>query len=385
MLTFLLIMIYLAFISLGLPDSLLGAAWPSMRLTLGMPLSAAGLISMIVSGGTIVSSLLSGRVIGKFGTGRVTFVSVMMTAVALLGFSLAPSYAWLCVLAIPLGLGAGAVDSGLNDFVARHYEARHMNWLHCFWGIGATLGPVIMAQAIAAWGGWNIGYRIIACIQFALLAGLLLSLPAWRRVEKKEAAAEEALQKGEKRRPRGILWGMLGFFFYCGGEACAFLWSASFLVGSRGVGAEQAAGWVSLFFVGMTVGRLVSGFLSIRLSGVQMIRLGQAVTAAGALLLWIPNAYVSVAALLILGLGCAPVYPMMLHETPRRYGEENSAHLIGLQMACAYTGSTLVPPVLGLICGAVGTLAFPVFEILFLAGQVLCCERLNRMLGAGQR
>lgn len=381
MMTFLLIMIYLAFISLGLPDSLLGAAWPSMRLTLNAPLSAAGLISMIVSGGTIVSSLCSGRVIGRFGTGRVTFVSVMMTAVALLGFSFAPSYAWLCALAVPLGLGAGAVDSGLNDFVARHFAARHMNWLHCFWGIGATCGPLIMSQAIAAWGGWQLGYRTIACIQFALLAALLFSLPAWRRVEKREAAAEEALRRGEKRRPKGIGWGLLGFFFYCGGEASAFLWSASFLVGSRGVGAEQAAGWVSLFFVGMTVGRLLSGFISMKLDGVRMIRLGQALTAAGALMLWIPNAYASLAALLVLGLGCAPVYPTMLHETPRRFGEENSANLVGLQMACAYTGSTLVPPALGLICGAVGTLAFPVLEIVFLAGQVLCCERLNRILG----
>ena len=380
--TFLLIMIYLAFISLGLPDSLLGAAWPSMRLTLNASLSAAGPLSMIVSCGTIVSSLFSGRVIGKFGTGRVTFVSVMMTAVALMGFSLAPSYAWLCVLAVPLGLGAGAVDSGLNDFVARHFAARHMNWLHCFWGIGATCGPVIMGQAIAAWGGWHVGYRIVACIQFALLAALLFSLPAWRKAERKDSGASDPARAGEKRRPKGMAWGLMGFFFYCGGEASAFLWSASFLVESRGVGAEQAAGWVSLFFVGMTVGRLLSGFVSMKLSGVRMIRLGQAVTGLGVLLLWIPNAYVSAAALLVLGLGCAPVFPTMLHETPRRYGEENSAHLIGLQMACAYAGSMLVPPVLGLICGAVGTLAFPALEIVCLAGQVLCCEKLNRVLGA---
>ena len=381
MMTFLLIMIYLAFISLGLPDSLLGAAWPSMRLTLNAPLSAAGPISMIVSGGTIVSSLLSGRVIGKFGTGRVTFVSVMMTAAALLGFSLAPSYAWLCVLAVPLGLGAGAVDSGLNDFVARHYAARHMNWLHCFWGIGATCGPIVMSQSIASWGGWSIGYRIVACIQFVLVAALLFSLPIWRKMEKRDAAEAGAARAGNRARPKGMAWGILGFFFYCGGETSAFLWGASFLVESRGVGAEQAAGWVSLFFVGITVGRLLSGFLSMKLNGMRMIRLGQAGMALGALLLLIPNAYVSAAALMVLGLGCAPVFPTMLHETPRRFGEENSAHLIGLQMACAYVGCMLVPSALGWICGVVGTMAFPVLEIVFLAGQVLCCEKLNGILG----
>ena len=250
MMTFLLIMIYLAFISLGLPDSLLGAAWPSMRLTLNAPLSAAGPLSMIVSCGTIVSSLLSGRVIGKFGTGRVTFVSVMMTAAALLGFSLAPSYAWLCVLAVPLGLGAGAVDSGLNDFVARHYAARHMNWLHCFWGIGATCGPIIMSQSIASWGGWSIGYRIVACIQFALVAALLFSLPIWRKMEKRDAAAGAA-RVGNRARPKGMAWGIWGSSFtaaarpapFCGEPA--FWWRAAASARSRRRAGYRCSSWAS--------------------------------------------------------------------------------------------------------------------------------------------
>lgn len=378
MMTFLLVMVYVAFISLGLPDSVLGAAWPIMQIDLNMGLAAAGPIQMVVSAGTVVSSLMSGKIINRFGTGRVMLVSVLMTALALLGFSIAPGYVWLFVFAIPLGLGGGAVDSGLNDFVARHFAARHMNWLHCFWGLGASVGPIILSGALNTEGGWRLGYTIIGCLQMLLVLALLLSQKTWRKVEKKDAEDMAAKTGGKKRRPKGVALGLMSFFFYCGAESCMFLWTASFLVGSRGATAEQAAGWASLFLIGMTIGRLVSGLVADRIGGKNMIRIGQVGCAIGIALMFVPNMYVAAAALFVLGVGCAPIYPMTIHETPRRFGEENSANMVGLQMACAYTGSTLVPPVLGMICGAMGTIALPVLQVIFLIAQVYCSETLNR-------
>ena len=380
MMTFLLVMVYVAFISLGLPDSVLGAAWPIMQVDLNMGLAAAGPVQMVVSAGTVISSLLSGKILNRFGTGRVMLVSVLMTAVALLGFSVAPGYIWLFVFAVPLGLGGGAVDSGLNDFVARHFAARHMNWLHCFWGVGASVGPIILSGALHNGGTWRSGYLIIGCIQMALVAALLFSQPTWKKVQTRDVEEMAAKTGGKKRRPKGVVLGLLSFFFYCGAEASVFLWAASFLVGLRGASAEQAAGWASLYLIGMTVGRLVSGLVADRIGGKNMIRLGQAICVAGIAMMFVPNVYVSVVALFVLGVGCAPIYPMTIHETPRRFGEENSANLVGLQMACAYTGSTLVPPVLGVVCGWMGMIALPVLQVVFLAGQVYCSETLNRRI-----
>lgn len=381
MMTFLLVMVYVAFISLGLPDSVLGAAWPTIQVDLNLGLAAAGPIQMICSAGTVVSSLMSGKVLNRFGTGRVMLVSVLMTALALLGYSFAPGFIWLCLLAIPLGLGGGAVDSGLNNFVAQHFAARHMNWLHCFWGLGASVGPIILSGLLSRGSSWRSAYMVIGCIQMLLVIALLFSQPAWKKVEKK--AEEEAAAKtgGKKRRPKGVALGLMSFFFYCGAEACMFLWAASFLVSSRGATAEQAAGWASLFLIGMTVGRLVSGLVADRIGGKNMIRIGQAGCAVGIVMMFIPNLYVAAASLFVLGVGCAPIYPMTIHETPRRFGAENSANMVGLQMACAYTGSTLVPPVLGVICGAVGTIALPILQVIFLAAQIYCSETLNRRMG----
>ena len=317
-------------------------------------------------------------VLNRFGTGRVMLVSVLMTALALLGFSVAPGYIWLFVFSIPLGLGGGAVDSGLNNFVAQHFAARHMNWLHCFWGLGASIGPNILSVALNGGGTWRTGYMIIGCLQMLLVAALLFSQPTWKKVEKKTAEEIAARTGGKKRRPKGVALGLMSFFFYCGAEASMFLWAASFLVSSRGATATQAAGWASLFLIGMTVGRLVSGLVADRIGGKNMIRIGQAGCALGIAMMFIPNLFISTAALLVLGLGCAPIYPMTIHETPNRFGAENSANMVGLQMACAYTGSTLVPPVLGLICGAVGTIALPVLQVVFLAAQVYCSETLNK-------
>lgn len=390
MATMFLLIIYLAFISLGLPDSILGAAWPIMRTDLNAPLSAAGLVSMIVSASTIVSSLNSSRLLRRFGTGMVSFLSTLFTAAALLGFSFSGSILFLLVLAVPLGLGAGAIDAGLNNYVALHYQARHMNWLHCFWGIGATLGPAIMSAFLHS-ENWRGGYRTIAGLQFLLVLILLAALPAWRKHEQSEQASqgEESTARDMSIRQllslRGAKPAMAAFFFYCASEITLGLWGSSFLVEVRGIPAAQAALWVSVYYGGITVGRGIAGFVSMKLTNRQLIRAGQLISLAGAVLLLLPLPKpVSCAALLLIGMGYAPIYPAMLHETPVRFGRANSQQLMGLQMALAYTGSTLAPSLIGAAAGLTSIVILP----FFLAGasfvMLLCCERVNRLLAAGK-
>lgn len=390
MATMFLLIIYLAFISLGLPDSILGAAWPIMRTDLNAPLSAAGLVSMIVSASTIVSSLNSSRLLRRFGTGMVSFLSTLLTAAALLGFSFSGSILFLLVLAVPLGLGAGAIDAGLNNYVALHYQARHMNWLHCFWGIGATLGPAIMSTFLHS-ENWRGGYRTIAGLQFLLVLILLAALPAWRKHEQSEQASqgEESTARDISIRQllslRGAKPAMAAFFFYCASEITLGLWGSSFLVEVRGIPAAQAALWVSVYYGGITVGRGIAGFVSMKLTNRQLIRAGQLISLAGAVLLLLPLPKpVSCAALLLIGMGYAPIYPAMLHETPVRFGRANSQQLMGLQMALAYTGSTLAPSLIGAAAGLTSIVILP----FFLAGasfvMLLCCERVNRLLAAGK-
>lgn len=384
----LLIIIYLAFISLGLPDSLVGVTWPVMRADLGVPLEAAGLLSMTIAGGTIVSSLVSGKLLKRFGTGNVTFVSVLVTAGALLGFRFAPSLMGLIACAIPLGLGAGAVDAGLNDFVATHYQAHHMNWLHSFWGVGATLGPMIMAPFIAGEAAWRGGYTVISAIQFGLAAILLFTLPLWKQVtgEGQEADREQAdvSRRGEAVSPlrvRGVKLGLVSFLLYCGAEATMILWGSSFLVTRKGLSPATAAQWASLFFAGMTVGRMVTGFITFKLSNRILIRLGQLLALLGAILLTLPVPSVfSLAGFILIGLGLAPIYPGMLHETPARFGKEHSQALMGYQMAVAYTGSTFVPPLFGFLASRTTMDIFPIFLILFVAVMLFSSERLNSLL-----
>lgn len=390
MATMFLLIIYLAFISLGLPDSILGAAWPIMRTDLNAPLSAAGLVSMIVSASTIVSSLNSSRLLRRFGTGMVSFLSTLLTAAALLGFSFSGSILFLLVLAVPLGLGAGAIDAGLNNYVALHYQARHMNWLHCFWGIGATLGPAIMSAFLHS-ENWRGGYRTIAGLQFLLVLILLAALPAWRKHEQSEQASQG---EGNTARDmsirqllslRGAKPAMAAFFFYCASEITLGLWGSSFLVEVRGIPAAQAALWVSVYYGGITVGRGIAGFVSMKLTNRQLIRAGQLISLAAAVLLLLPlPKSVSCAALLLIGMGYAPIYPAMLHETPVRFGRANSQQLMGLQMALAYTGSTLAPSLVGAAAGLTSIVILP----FFLAGasfvMLLCCERVNRLLAAGK-
>lgn len=395
MATWFLIVIYLAFISLGLPDSLLGSAWPVMWPEIGSTLGSAGLISMIIAVGTIISSLASGRMIQLLGTGKITMASCLLTAVSLLGFSMAPSMLWLIVLAVPLGLGAGAVDAALNHYVADNYKAHHMNWLHCFWGVGATMGPIIMATYLAGEHSWRGGYAAVAIIQFILVVVLLLTLPLWKRV----AAAREQEQPARSEqdtslqaeaevilpvkvlRLRGVKPSLFAFLLYCGVETTVGLWGASYLVQSRQVTAEMAAGWISLYYGGITFGRLITGFITLKVQNRHLIRYGQLITVIGGLVLLLPlPASLSIVGFILIGLGLAPIYPGLLHETPARFGREHSAKLMGYQMAVAYSGTTLVPPLFGLLAAQVSTDLFPVVVLILLVLMLFSVEKVNQIL-----
>jgi fucose permease len=385
--TFFLVIIYLAFISLGLPDSLLGVSWSLMQLEFGARLETAGLLFMTIAGGTIISSFVSGAVLKRFGTGLVTFVSVLMTAGALLGFYFAPSIFWLFICAIPLGLGAGAVDSGINNYVASHYKAHHMSWLHCFWGVGATLGPVIMAQFILEQQSWRNGYLAIAGLQFVLVVILFFTLPLWKKVgginddivAKEQDHTTNGLEvKNQKPlQIRGVKLALLSFLFYCGAEATMGLWGSSFLVNVKGLSVDVAAKWVSLYYAGITIGRFITGFITLKINNRTLILMGQIIALSGAVLLFLPlPSTFSLVGFILVGLGLAPIFPCMLHETPNRFGQENSQTIMGYQMAVAYTGSTFLPPLLGFIAAQSTIGIFPFFIAGFIAITLLSSERL---------
>ena len=383
MLHLLLGIIYLAFISLGLPDSLLGSAWPAMYREFAVPVSYAGGISAIISIGTVISSLQSDRLTKRLGTGRVTALSVLTTAVALFGFSVSHSFAALCLWAIPYGLGAGSVDASLNNYVALHYASRHMSWLHCMWGLGASLGPYIMGYALTG-GGWSTGYRIIALLQFALAAALLLTLPLWKTRAADAAGAERPQPLPLKKviRIPGAKEVMAVFFCYCAVEQTAILWTSSYLALRWGLSAQEAASHASLFFVGITAGRALSGFLTLKFNDAQMIRLGQAVLLAGVLCLLLPFGTSSaLTGLVLVGLGCAPVYPSIIHSTPDRFGADQSQAIIGIQMASAYVGTCLMPPLFGLIANHISVSLLPPYLLVLLAMMALMHERLLKATG----
>ena len=389
MFTLLLVVIYVSFISLGLPDSILGSAWPSMYQGLGVSLSAAGILSAIIALGTIISSLLSERLIRKLGTGMVTLVSVAMTAVALLGFSISGSMWMLCLWAIPYGLGAGSVDASLNNFVAIHYPARHMSWLHCFWGIGATAGPAVMGWCLAGGLQWNMGYRVIGIAQVALVAILVFSLPLWRKVDgadKSEQAAENGKrEKGNVLSIPGAKAVLVAFFCYCAVEATTGLWASSYMVAYRGLDADVAAKYASLFYLGITLGRFVCGFISEKLGDKNMVRIGQVLIVVGTGGLMLPlGTGVMIAGLLLVGFGCAPIYPSLLHATPVHFGKDRSQMLMGIQMACAYTGTTLMPPLFGVIAGYVGTQLLPLYLLVMVIIMAFMTENLERICSANE-
>ena len=381
MLSLLLGIIYLSFISLGLPDSLLGAAWPVIHAEIGAPLSASGFVFMIIAVGTIVSSLLSDRLTRRLGAGKVTAISVAMTCAALFGFSFSRSYAMLCLWAIPYGLGAGGVDAALNNYVALHYASRHMSWLHCMWGVGATVGPAIMGAMLAAGHSWNAGYRSIGLIQLVLMAILLFSLPLWRAADggAAESGRGGALSLREIVSLRGVKAVMLCFFCDCAVEQTVGLWASSYLVTARGVDPVTAAKCGSLFFLGITAGRAVSGFLTFKLGDREMVRLGLGIIALGILLVLLPVGNgAALAGLILIGLGCAPVYPSLIHSTPAHFGAERSQAIIGVQMASAYTGTSLMPPLFGALAARTSIRFFPLYLLVLLVLMILSHERLVR-------
>lgn len=380
MFSLLLALIYVSFISLGLPDSLLGSAWPQMQESLGVSLSLGGVISFLITASTILSSLMSHRVIQRFGTGGVTMCSVAMTALALLGFSLSDSFLVLCLWAIPYGLGAGSVDAALNNFVALHCKAKHMSWLHCFWGIGATGGPYIMGLCLSRGMGWQAGYRTISFLQMALTLILLLSLPLWKK-------QELPLSGGETVRPQTPQWRKLlkrpgvkaaltAFFFYSALELTTGLWGSSYMVAVRGISPETAAKWISLFYLGITAGRFFSGFLTLRFSDDTMVRLGEGTAIVGIILLLLPlhNLFLCVG-LILIGLGCAPIYPSLLHATPQRFGKSLSQSLMGTQMAISYLGSTTMPPVSGFLSEKISMGLYPVLLLVFALCMTILTEK----------
>ena len=382
MIQFLLPIIYLAFISLGLPDSLLGSAWPSMYPLLGVPVSYAGILSMIISFGTIVSSLNSDRLTRALGAGRVTAISVGMTAAALFGFSVSTQFWMLCLWAVPYGLGAGSVDAALNNYVALHYESRHMSWLHCMWGIGTMVSPMVMGRVLAGGGPWTAGYRYIALFQIALTAVLFLSLPLWQKRTDETAeggTAPQALSLGQVFRLPGAKEVMLCFFCYCALETTAGLWASSYLTLTRGVAADTAASFASLFYIGITAGRAACGFLTLKLSDTQMIRLGQGVLAVGVAALLVPGPQLlALAGLVLVGVGCAPIYPSIIHATPDHFGADRSQAVIGIQMASAYVGNLVMPPLFGLLANNITPALFPFYLLVLLVLMVFMHEQLVR-------
>lgn len=370
MTSLLLAVIYLAFIGLGLPDSLLGAAWPMIYPQFGVPVSSMGLISMIISAGTILSSLNSSRLTRALGAGKVTLLSTALTAIALLGFGMSRSLWQLCFWAVPYGLGAGSVDAALNNYVALHYASRHMSWLHCMWGVGTIIGPSLMSAALTGGHGWSGGYLLTALVQGLIVAVLLLSLPLWGRPTSGNGSETEtaALSLREVLAIPGAKEVMLCFFGYCALESTAGLWAASYLTLARDIPAETAAGFAALFYLGITTGRAVSGWIAPHLGDDGMIRLGLWGIGLGLAALLLPGpAAVSLAGLVIIGLGCAPIYPSIIHSTPAHFGAHRSQAVIGVQMASAYVGSMAMPPLFGLMARQITPALFP-FYLLVLLG-----------------
>lgn len=377
----LLVIIYISFISLGLPDALLGSAWPSIYVELGTSVSYAGIISMIISAGTVVSSLMSDRLTYKLGTGKITAISVGLTALALFGFSTSDSFWMLCLWAIPYGLGAGSVDASLNNYVALHYASSHMSWLHCMWGIGASAGPYIMGYLLSGGHHWTSGYRTIAVLQIVLTAILFISLPLWktRPVAEETAEPEKPMALNEIIRVPGVKEVLVAFFCYCALEQTAGLWASSYLVLHKGVDAETAAFFASIFYIGITIGRAFNGFLTMKLNDNQLIRLGQGIIVIGVLAMLLPmGESMSLVGFILVGLGCAPIYPCIIHSTPENFGAHRSQAIIGVQMASAYVGNVVMPPLFGWIAGHISIAVLPVYLLAILVLMYVMHKRMVR-------
>ncbi|MBQ8725308.1 MAG: MFS transporter [Oscillospiraceae bacterium] len=375
----LLAVIYLAFISLGLPDSLLGSAWPTIHAEFDVPLSYMGLVSMIISGGTIVSSLMTERLTKKIETRILTTASVFLTAIALFGFSMSAEFYQLCLWGIPYGLGAGAIDAALNNYVALHYNSKHMSWLHCFWGVGTIISPYVMSYALMH-TVWTDGYLTVSLIQIAIVAVLIFTLPLWKINHTNTSSENSTKVLGLKGafKIKGVPTLLVGFMAYCAAEATTMLWASSYLEGTRGAAKEEAAAFGSLFFIGITAGRFLSGIISDKLGDNRMIRLGTGIALCGVLLIALPLKMATIAGFVIIGLGCAPVYPCIIHSTPNNFGAENSQGIIGIQMASAYVGSTFMPPLFGLLANHISLKLMPVYLAFFLILLLVMVSRTEK-------
>ncbi len=384
MFSLLLALIYAAFISIGLPDSLLGSAWPSMYEILDAPIEAAGIITMFIAACTIISSLVSSKITNKFSTGTVTAVSVLLTAIALFGFSISNSFAMLLMFAVPYGLGAGSIDAALNHYVATNYKSKHMTWLHAFWGVGATVSPYIMSFALTNNFGWQGGYRIVGAIQGALCLIFFAFLPLWKNGQKGDDNQPKEVNVSIKKALslKGIKYLMVSFCAYCGLEATVGLWAVSFLVEVRGVETELAALFGSFMYLGITVGRFFCGFIADRVGDKNMVRAGLVLMIVGGLLVFVQDGgnVVSLCGLVVVGLGSAPVYPCIIHATPKSFGKQNAGTVIGIQMASAYTGTTFLPPLFGLVASFVGISFFPFYAVLLAVVAFVFSEFSNRAL-----
>lgn len=386
MIILLLSIIYLSFFGLGLPDSMLGAAWPTIFTEMDVPVSGAGILSAIIAFGTIISSLASDRITRKLGASKTTAISVAITALALLGFGVSTKFWQLCLISIPYGLGAGSVDAALNNYVSLHFSSKHMNWLHCMWGLGAAVGPVIMGTVLTGGGSYHLGYIIVSIIQIVISTILFVSLPIWKKQMRAEATegktTDKPLSFKEILGIRGVKAVMVTFFAYCALEVTVTLWASSYLNLEKGIDSDTAALWGSLYVLGITVGRAICGFISIKLNDVQMTRLGEGFMVLGLVLLFLPLPNVfSLIGLITLGIGSAPVYPSIIHSTPARFGEARSQALIGVQMASAYTGTCLMPPLFGLIANHISIKLFPLYIGILTAIMIVMFEVLNKRAG----
>lgn len=385
MATVLLVIIYIAFIGLGIPDSLFGAAWPAIYPQFDVPMSYASFVTILISGGTVISSLISARLINRFGTGKVTAVCTTLTALALLGFSISGSMVWLCLFAIPLGLGAGSIDSALNNYVALHYKATHMSFLHCFYGVGITLSPYLMSLALGAENDWQRGYRIVALIQTVIALITIFSLPLWKKIRDAAPQAESGPVRTLKFREMAAMptvrtvW--LVFIGSCAIEYTCNTWGSTYLVDIKGMAVDEAAEVITLYYIGMTLGRFLSGVLANRLSSWKLIHIGQTVVLIAVILLLLPlPAPAAVAALFLIGLGNGPIFPNLVHLTPRNFGAEISQSVMGTQMAAASTGIMLMPPIFGLLVQGLGVGLFPYYLTAMFLLMIVCTVLLVRGL-----
>lgn len=371
---FLLGIIFLSFISLGLPDALLGSAWPNIYPEFEVPVSYAGIISMIIAVGTVISSLLSDRLTKKYGTGKVTALSVGTTTLALFGFSISQNFISLSFWAIPYGLGAGSVDASLNNYVALHFASKHMSWLHCMWGIGATLGPYIMGLVLTNNKPWNDGYRIISILQVILTIILITSLGKWKKQDN-TTTSTKALSLKEILNIPGAKEIMICFFCYSAIEQTSMLWASSYLNLAEGIDAKTAATFASLFCIGITIGRGINGFIAMKLKDEQMIHMGIVIIFIGIVSMFLSY---SLLGFILIGLGCAPIYPCIIHSTPNHFGANNSQAIIGIQMASAYIGTCLMPPLFGLIARHLSIKLLPIFLLISLMLMTIMNELLNK-------